>query len=79
MKTALAAGSAALIGVGVALGASVRIGSLLVAVALLIIAGERFRDRKGVTLWRSRRIDLAVLLSFSLVILTLALLLPSGG
>jgi len=45
----------------------------------LIIAGERFRDRNGVTVWRSRSTDLLLLVTLAVVIATLALLLPNGG
>ena len=79
MKSRLAAGFITLLGLAIALSASVRAGSLLVSVALLILAGERFVDRNGVTVWRSRRIDLFLLVNFAAVIATLALLLPNGG
>lgn len=79
MKTRLAAGFTTLLGLVIALSASARAGSLLVSVALLILAGERFMDRNGVTVWRSRRIDLFLFVTFAAVIATLALLLPNGG
>ena len=79
MKSTLAAALTTLLGLIVALSASVRVGSLLVSVALLIIAGERFRDRNGVTVWRSRSTDLLLLVTLAVVIATLALLLPNGG
>ena len=79
MKSRLAAGFITLLGLVIALSASVRAGSLLVSVALLILAGERFVDRNGVTVWRSRRTDLFLLVTFAAVIATLALLLPNGG
>ncbi len=79
MKSTLAAGFTTLLGLAIALSASVRVGSLCVSVALLIIAGERFKDRNGVTVWRSRPIDLLMLVTFAAVIATLALLLPNGG
>lgn len=79
MKSRLAAGFITLLGLVIALSASVRVGSLFVSVALLILAGERFVDRNGVTVWRSRRIDLFLLVTFAAVIATLALLLPNGG
>ena len=79
MKSRLATGFITLLGLVIALSASVRAGSLLVSVALLILAGERFVDRNGVTVWRSRRIDLFLLVTFAVVIATLALLLPNGG
>ena len=79
MKSTLAAAFTTLLGLIIALSASVRVGSLLVSVALLIIAGERFRDRNGVTVWRSRSTDLLLLVTLAVVIATLALLLPNGG
>ncbi|GDX23836.1 hypothetical protein LBMAG10_05010 [Actinomycetes bacterium] len=79
MKSTLAAALTTLLGLIIALSASVRVGSLLVSVALLIIAGERFRDRNGVTVWRSRSTDLLLLVTLAVVIATLALLLPNGG
>jgi hypothetical protein len=79
VKSRLATGFITLLGLVIALSASVRAGSLLVSVALLILAGERFVDRNGVTVWRSRRIDLFLLVTFAAVIATLALLLPNGG
>ena len=68
-----------LLGLVIALSASVRVGALCVSVSLLIIAGERFRDRNGVTVWRSRSTDLLLLVTLAVVIATLALLLPNGG
>ena len=79
MKSTIAAAFTTLLGLIIALSASVRVGSLLVSVALLIIAGERFRDRNGVTVWRSRSTDLLLLVTLAVVIATLALLLPNGG
>ena len=79
MKSTLAAALTTLLGLMIALSASVRVGSLLLSVALLIIAGERFRDRNGVTVWRSRSTDLLLLVTLAVVIATLALLLPNGG
>jgi len=79
VKSTLAAALTTLLGLVIALSASVRVGSLLVSVALLIIAGERFRDRNGVTVWRSRSTDLLLLVTLAVVIATLALLLPNGG
>ena len=79
MKSTLAAAFTTLLGLIIALSASVRVGSLLVSVALLIIAGERFRDRNGVTVWRSRSTDLLLLVTLAAAIATLALLLPNGG
>ena len=79
MKAKFAAGLTTLIGLVIALSASVRAGSLLVSVALLILAAERFMDRNGVTVWRSRSIDLLLFVTFAAVIATLALLLPNGG
>ena len=79
MKAKFAAGFTTLLGLVIALSASVRAGSLLVSVALLILAGERFMDRNGVTVWRSRSIDLLLFVTFAVVIATLALLLPTGG
>lgn len=79
MKANFAAGFTTLLGLVIALSASVRAGSLLLSVALLILAGERFVDRNGVTVWRSRSIDLLLLVTFAAVIATLALLLPNGG
>ncbi len=79
MKAKFAAGLTTLLGLVIALSASVRAGSLLVSVALLILAAERFMDRNGVTVWRSRSIDLLLFVIFAAVIATLALLLPNGG
>ena len=79
MKAKFAAGLTTLLGLVIALSVSVRAGSLLVSVALLILAGERFMDRNGVTVWRSRSIDLLLFVTFAAVIATLALLLPNGG
>jgi len=79
VKSRLATGFITLLGLVIALSASVRAGSLLVSAALLILAGERFVDRNGVTVWRSRRTDLFLLVTFAAVIATLALLLPNGG
>ena len=79
MKAKFAAGLTTLLGLVIALSASVRAGSLLVSVALLILAAERFMDRNGVTVWRSRSIDLLLFVTFAAVIATLALLLPNGG
>ena len=79
MKSRLATGFITLLGLAIALSPSVRAGSLLVSVALLILAGEGFMDRNGVTVWRSRKIDLFLLVTFAVVIATLALLLPNGG
>ena len=79
MKAKFAAGLTTLLGLVIALSVSVRAGSLLVSAALLILAGERFMDRNGVTVWRSRSIDLLLFVTFAAVIATLALLLPNGG
>ena len=79
MKAKFAAGLTTLLGLVIALSVSVRAGSLLMSVALLILAGERFMDRNGVTVWRSRSIDLLLFVTFAAVIATLALLLPNGG